>query len=186
MTGCALSGAAWPAPTIAPTIAAASADPMLRSQGNIILADCEHKILSLLRAHKHDSTASASMVVGQPYPIEQFSQIKPFDVDELIANLEKGVASGDPPLKQHLSMTTGVLSLCQKPQLCSAGCRPMACRHCHVTCRCGACARGALPRPNRNSQQDEVLRSAIKTQRFHDTACRSVRRSLRHSSGGGN
>lgn len=66
------------------------------------------------------------MVVGQPYPIEQFSQIKPFDIDELLANLENGVASGDPPLKQHLSVTTGVLFLSKKPQPCSAGCRSMA------------------------------------------------------------
>ncbi len=79
----------------------------LWSQGNIVLADHEHKILSLLRAHKHDSTASASMVVGQPYPFEQFSDVKPFDVDELIAKLETGAAAGDPALKQHLSMTTG-------------------------------------------------------------------------------
>ena len=48
------------------------------------------------------------MVVGQPYPVDDVSQINPFDVDGLIANLEKGVASGDPALKQHLSMTTGV------------------------------------------------------------------------------
>ena len=47
------------------------------------------------------------MVVGQPYPFEQFSDVKPLDVDELTAKLERGVASGDPALKQHLSMTTG-------------------------------------------------------------------------------
>jgi hypothetical protein len=50
------------------------------------------------------------MVVGQAYPIEHVSQIKPFDADELVANLEKGVAGGDPSLKQHLSTTTGMIT----------------------------------------------------------------------------
>ena len=53
------------------------------------------------------------MVVGQPYPVDDVSQINPFDIDGLIANLEKGVASGDPALKQHLSMTTGVFCVSQ-------------------------------------------------------------------------
>ncbi len=107
MTGCALSDAAWPTLRLShPPLLAVDPYKMC-SQGNIVLVDYEHKILSLLRAHKHDSTASASMVVGQPYPFEQFSDVKPLDVDELIANLEKGAAAGDPALKQHLSMTTG-------------------------------------------------------------------------------
>ena len=80
----------------------------LYDRGNIVLVDREHTILSLLRAHKHDSTVNMSMVVGEAYPLDGVSQIKRFGVDELIANLEKGAAAGDPALKQHLSGTTDV------------------------------------------------------------------------------
>ena len=78
-----------------------------RRQGNIILTDQHYEIMSVLRTHKHDSTAAAAMVVGERYPVDGASTIRRFDVEQLRANLESGVASGDPALKQHLSATTG-------------------------------------------------------------------------------
>ena len=83
----------------------------LYDKGNVVLTDGDYTILTLLRAHKHDSTVPITMVVGQRYTAEASGirqSIRRLDLPALRATLGEGAASGDVSVKQHLSANTDV------------------------------------------------------------------------------
>ena len=79
----------------------------LYDRGNIVLTDASYTILTLLRAHKHDSSAPSTMVVGQTYPRALTRPRQCNDANELREILATAVESSDPGIKQLLSSATG-------------------------------------------------------------------------------
>lgn len=78
-------------------------------RGNIVLTDIDYKILTVLRAHRHDSTAPVCMSVGGTYPVESAQQAgEGFTGEQLQSIIQAGADGGDIAIKQSLTSATDI------------------------------------------------------------------------------
>jgi hypothetical protein len=79
----------------------------LYDRGNIVLTDRDYTILTLLRAHKYDSSAPVTMFVGGKYQVGASQQIRALGLDELRQAVASGASGKNLGIKQLLSECTG-------------------------------------------------------------------------------